>query len=267
MSLSSENVSMKRGEKFPKANPSAPHVNHDPHFVEKYGVKRKENELQFYKFVFPLFPLPTILLDESKTKRKEIFLTIFQMVSKNKVVSFASTGRVRLTRHINDYTREEIRACFYCADEIHAIKLDVKKTAMMIQNNRPIDEVDTCRRGAECRTTEATKVKSQNKKRAIVAVLNTQRYLKESVEADQAGDDEIANRLADMEEISTQYQVHTQHCRIAAYLVAISDQKVAESLQLDDNQVKFANDRDLGSHIRLEKKHLSQRSTRVCSAA
>jgi hypothetical protein len=142
-----------------------------------------------------------------------------------KSVSFSATGLVRSVLHLTEYTKEEIEACWYTSRECSEIKQEIKRTVVMIQNNRPIDERECSRRGVEIRTNEGSKISSYNKRRALCNVLNEQMRPKF---------DPVRHEML----LSAIYQDCTNNSKMAARLMGLADQEIANALSKEQEGVK-----------------------------
>ena len=138
------------------------------------------------------------------------------MSCSNKSVSFAGSATMRLALHANDYTRDEIDACYYSQEDFRSFKDDVRRTVRMIEMKQKIDETACCVRGAECFTKPALKKKSFTRKHARVAVFR---------ELDLQFEEGVT--IYDDELIASVYQQHTSECTTSAYVIGLSDEMIA----------------------------------------
>jgi hypothetical protein len=95
--------------------------------------------------------------------------------SKRKV-QWARRVKVKEIRHLNDITDTERDALWMSFDDHKMTKTMVKTTVMMMMRGERIDDDDPdfCTRGLEFRTKTGSRIRSQYKMRARLAVLNEQ---------------------------------------------------------------------------------------------
>jgi hypothetical protein len=146
-------------------------------------------------------------------------------VKANKSVSFSTKGVRRFVLHINEYTKEEIKACWYTSSEYSEMKQDIRRTVVMVQNNQPIDGREYCRRGVEIRTKEASKIRLSNKRRALYTVLNEQM---------RPQFDFVRHAWL----LSAIYHNCTKNSKMAASMMGLADQEVAKALSREQEGVK-----------------------------
>jgi hypothetical protein len=137
-----------------------------------------------------------------------------------KSVTFAETAKVRLTLHINDYSDDEIDACYYSREHFYGFKRDIKRTARMMQMKRKIDENVFCTRGLESRTHAGNKTRSTKRKASVCSVLMEQMKQFRSEEAE-------GKNCYDDEKIAAMYAPFTRNSTTSAYLTGLSDEMVA----------------------------------------
>jgi hypothetical protein len=93
-------------------------------------------------------------------------------------VSFYPNAKGKLALHINDYTEEEIQACWYNREDFKEFKRAIRlPTVHMMERNRKIsEEYQHCRRGLESRTRVGTKSMLLNTKMALLSVFKERDY-------------------------------------------------------------------------------------------
>ena len=92
--------------------------------------------------------------------------------AQQKSVTFNQTVSVRKTLHINNYSNDEVFACWYNDDEFKAIRKGVKFAVSLLKDG--LLEEDTeyhCQRGLELHTRKGANRRLQNKRAARGAVL------------------------------------------------------------------------------------------------
>jgi hypothetical protein len=150
-------------------------------------------------------------------------MTNQQDIITTKSITFKSTVIVRDTVRIDDYTAEEIKACFYCKADYREFKLDNRRTARMIKTKQKIDEMEFSVRGVEHLTTETYKIRRGHRRTAVVAVLQggqMQQFI--CYEEDDEG---LA--LDHDEKIAAAYTDAVRDSVVSAYIVGLSDEMVA----------------------------------------
>jgi hypothetical protein len=126
-----------------------------------------------------------------------------------KSLTFAPTVRVQKIIHINEFTDEEVSACYYHKEEMHRVKLELKATVQMFQDGEL--EKDTShftKRGTEHRTPDAVKRRNRNKQMAAYAVFEEQ-------------EDQWDDGVLDPEVLASIYQAASSHCQVAAHKMAL----------------------------------------------
>ena len=106
----------------------------------------------------PAFRLPIIVADiqQSHTHTKgrkatKPLHTTTSTSSSPKKVSFKESVKVRKTKHVNDYTEEELDLCWFSPDEFASIKRNVVSELKFFNANRHDSSQDKCLRGLEGR--------------------------------------------------------------------------------------------------------------------
>jgi hypothetical protein len=136
------------------------------------------------------------------------------MAAPPKSVYFCQVVKVACILHINDYTEEEIAACWYNDNECHATKDNVAQCASRILEQEDETE-DFCRRGLEFRTPRGARQCMENKENGWEAVLEVQAMQREH------------NWHYDPLNIALVYHKQTKHCLLAAQFQALKDAKEA----------------------------------------
>jgi hypothetical protein len=130
-----------------------------------------------------------------------------------KSVYFCEVVKVARILHINDYTEQEIAACWYNDDECQATKDDAAQCASRILEQQ--DETnDFCHRGLEFRTPLGAKQRMENKEIGWDAVFEVQ-----EIQQEQSWHDPLY--------LASLYHEQTKHCILAAQLQAYMDTKEA----------------------------------------
>jgi hypothetical protein len=91
-------------------------------------------------------------------------------------VSFYPNAKGTLVLHINDYTEEEIQACWYNREDLKEFKRAIRlPTVVLMERNRKInEEYQHCRRGQTSRTRVGAKSMLRNMKMTLLSVFNEQ---------------------------------------------------------------------------------------------
>jgi hypothetical protein len=119
------------------------------------------------------------------------------------------------TTHLNDYSHEEIRACWYRSAELKRIRQEVYDTMDLIEENVEIDESRHCKRGLECFTQEGSRRKTQNRLKGWSAAFEEQH--------------KCLPEVADPEMIALVYSKATRCCQMAASIMGVCDERSAKS--------------------------------------
>lgn len=110
-----------------------------------------------------------------------------------KAVSFGDSFEVCPVMSRNDYSEEEVKACWYSSEDYEKITMDCLKVIKKLQQARAIDHEKYCVRGLERMTTRATDRRNLIRLKAYIAVLEEQ-------------DAQHDEGLIDPEEIAHQYR-------------------------------------------------------------
>ena len=132
----------------------------------------------------------------------------------SKQVSFHSHVRIRHTLHINDYTREETQATWMTKDDLTRFRQEAMYTIDLMNRGCEINESLYCRRGLEFMTKDGKKLKQKNKHLGQMTVFSEQ----EMQELDGVSDPELLSEL---------YEDSSYPSRVAAYVMGLSDMKMA----------------------------------------
>jgi hypothetical protein len=136
-------------------------------------------------------------------------------------VAFTSMVRVMGVLHLDDFSDEEVQAC-YCDDtEFMSMKTDVKVTAKLVEmGDLPNDTSNYCRRGTEYRTGEGARRRLFNKKGGRDVVFDEQ-------------DAQWDCDIFDQDAIASLYVAATRHCQIEAHRLALQDEREAREVHLE----------------------------------
>jgi hypothetical protein len=126
-----------------------------------------------------------------------------------KSLTFAPQIRIRSIIHIDEFTDEEVSACYYHKEEMHRVRLEVKATVQMFQvGELEKDTPHFTKRGTEYRTPDAVKRRNRNKQMAADAVFDEQ-------------EDQWDGGVLDSELLAIIYQAASSHCQVAAHNMAL----------------------------------------------
>jgi hypothetical protein len=89
-------------------------------------------------------------------------------------VRFSENIRVRTTIHCNDYTPEELKACWYTGDDNQRIHRQCSKEIRKLNEGSTLKDKKYCSRGLEGYTTVGAATKKRNRRSAVNAVLDEQ---------------------------------------------------------------------------------------------
>jgi hypothetical protein len=144
-----------------------------------------------------------------------------------KSVTFAPTASMRLHRHINDYTTEEIQTKYYSRADFREFKRDIKLTLRMMEMKQKMDDISCCQRGVECLTKQALRIRSKQSKAARFAVVNKElhQFLRTAQEQEE---EQGRTASADDEKIAIVYSSVTRESVAAAYHTGLSDEQHAK---------------------------------------
>ena len=158
-------------------------------------------------------------------KKKVAFIlpaSLKKPIIKDKKVSFSTSVAVKEIRHINAFSEEEKEAIWCGERDYQIIKAMVKSTVIMMMKGEqiPEEDVDYCTRGLEFRTKAGSRVRSRNKMRARLAVLNEQDLQQEE-------------GYFDPQFIAMACMDASLECRTGARARALHDEKVIQSYLAD----------------------------------
>eukprot|EP00537_Pseudo-nitzschia_pungens_P014207 CAMPEP_0172397874 /NCGR_PEP_ID=MMETSP1061-20121228/33395_1 /TAXON_ID=37318 /ORGANISM="Pseudo-nitzschia pungens, Strain cf. pungens" /LENGTH=197 /DNA_ID=CAMNT_0013130205 /DNA_START=208 /DNA_END=801 /DNA_ORIENTATION=- len=137
-----------------------------------------------------------------------------------KSVSFQSSALMYRTKHLNDYTEEEIRKTWYSPDELTGIILNCMETITAATSDVPSISSSQCLRGLEYRFPEGEKKRMANKFTAIDSVLDEQNIQWECEQND-------------VEKIRTRYSMRSIPCHEEASRIGLEDEKEAMVIYLE----------------------------------
>ena len=115
----------------------------------------------------------------------------------------------------NDYTPQEVQACWYQGEEYRKITKECCKQIRKMENGEVLKDKKYCARGLESHTRLAAISKMQNCQTAISAVLDEQ-------------EEQWQMGVVDEEDIAQQYQQTTSSCQLRASTVGLRDQQVVK---------------------------------------
>ena len=127
-----------------------------------------------------------------------------------RTVTFSPEVRVKRTTHLNNYSREEIKACWYRKKELKKIKDEMYETIDLVQQGQYLDPERYCTRGIEFFTPEGASLRMKNKVLAWSAVFHEQ----EAQDEDDVYDEELIAML---------YREETHRCQVAAAMMGTAD--------------------------------------------
>lgn len=137
--------------------------------------------------------------------------------SRKKTIKFAERVKVRMTTHVNDYTDDELKACWYNGDEFKAIRADVRFAAGLVSSGMMNQDTPYhCRRGVECKTRENTARRQQERLNALYAVFDEQDLQTDSC-------------VYDPEYIAHAYKAASAASKTHARAVALRDEREARA--------------------------------------
>jgi hypothetical protein len=129
-----------------------------------------------------------------------------------------TSSKTKVVFHLDDYSEEEVNACWYDAFEMSSIQTKLRATvAMMERATIHEDETKHCAWGLDKQTREGSGFRHHNRTKARYAVLHAQERQKRDA-------------IVDEYKIAEIYSEHTAMCQIQAHIMAVS---YAHELQLD----------------------------------
>jgi hypothetical protein len=146
-------------------------------------------------------------------------------MSPRKSVSFNMNVRLRLIQHINDYSVEEERACWYSREDYTEMSNDVRCTVNMIEeaernSTNVFDDVQCCRRGCEKWTRKGATRTLTRRRKAITAVLSEQ-----YAQVAQYGS------LDEYRLLAIAYHIISYRSQQSAYSMGLDDEKIIQPYQ------------------------------------
>jgi hypothetical protein len=130
-------------------------------------------------------------------------------------VRFSAEPEFHITLSRQDYTPEELRLSWFQREEYKKITKECCKQIKKMENGEVFKDKKYCSRGLESHTILASISNAQNRKTAVVAVLDEQ-------------DEQRESGIVDEEVIAQRYQQTTSSCQLWASTVGLRDQRVAE---------------------------------------
>jgi hypothetical protein len=131
---------------------------------------------------------------------------------KKKSVAFSGNVRMKKHMHINNYTPEEIEACWFTKAELSQSSEEISYTIELMTRGEgaDIDASKYCTRGLECRTPLGAATKNKNKIAAWDSVMDEQ-------------DKQFNMGINDVDTISMVYIQCTMSCQVSATIMAALD--------------------------------------------
>lgn len=141
-----------------------------------------------------------------------------------KSVSFNEAATQRYTLHINNYTDEEVDACWWTPEEFKAIRADARYAANLVMGGylQNGDNDHYCKRGVENFTREGVYRRSSVKQAAYAAVLDEQ-------------DAQWDEGIFEQEFIAYAYAPHSEASHSFAHSVALQDEMEIQLMNMMEN--------------------------------
>ncbi|KAG7354361.1 hypothetical protein IV203_003717 [Nitzschia inconspicua] len=138
-----------------------------------------------------------------------------------KSVSFLSTVKVSPCLHINDYTKQEKKLCWFSSEEMSNIKNDIRESIHLLCENIFFseEEEDICSRGLEVFMPQESAARRERRQDAIQAVLEEQQAQWDN------------NECFDDDLIAEAYQHFTTLSLIIARKNALRDEEFVQELR------------------------------------
>jgi hypothetical protein len=127
-----------------------------------------------------------------------------------KSVSFSESARMKKHIHINNFTQEEIDACWFPEAERSQSRQEIDYTIELMTRGEDIDASKYCTRGLECRTPQGAATKNQNKVDAWDTVMDEQ-------------DRQFSIGIIDIDSLSMAYIQSSRSCQVSAAAMASLD--------------------------------------------
>jgi hypothetical protein len=94
-----------------------------------------------------------------------------------RTVAFSEAVTIRTTLHVNNYTDDEIDACWYDDYENEMMRKEMRSVLILLQNCMLEQDTEQyCRRGLECHTREVALQRLKNKTAVLEAVFEEQEF-------------------------------------------------------------------------------------------
>jgi len=149
--------------------------------------------------------------------------TVSNVRGQKQSVSFKPTVSAYLTKHINEYTKEEIQNCWYNDKETRAIYSDCMSVIKsMIKHKEQSTSSSYCVRGLEYRTPEGQKRRMSNKFCAMDTVLDEQEM-------------QWQHNEDDVDELRDIYSTYSEPSHAAAHLIGLEDERQAMFIYHEDD--------------------------------
>lgn len=146
-----------------------------------------------------------------------------QSRQQKKSVSFKTNVLVYHTKHINEYTKEEIRNCWYDDKEMGFIVSDCMAIIkLMVKDEEQLISSSDCVRGLEYRTPEGQKRRMSNKFCAMDKVLDEQ-------------DMQWQHNKNNVDELREIYSAYSEPSHNAAHLIGLEDERQAMIIYREDD--------------------------------
>eukprot|EP00534_Pseudo-nitzschia_fraudulenta_P007733 CAMPEP_0201142596 /NCGR_PEP_ID=MMETSP0851-20130426/4247_1 /ASSEMBLY_ACC=CAM_ASM_000631 /TAXON_ID=183588 /ORGANISM="Pseudo-nitzschia fraudulenta, Strain WWA7" /LENGTH=214 /DNA_ID=CAMNT_0047416313 /DNA_START=77 /DNA_END=721 /DNA_ORIENTATION=+ len=139
-----------------------------------------------------------------------------------KSVGFHPNVLVFNTKHLNDYTDDEIQRCWYDGREMSAIASDCLDIVSSIQENGHFISSPHYLRGLECRSRLGSAKRAENKFCGVDSVLEAQESQWES-------------RQHDKDKIRNNYRVYSAPCHAEARRIGLEDEMHAMIVHHEEN--------------------------------
>jgi hypothetical protein len=133
-----------------------------------------------------------------------------------KSVSFSESARMKKHIHINDFTQEEIDACWFTESELSQSRQEISYTIDLMTRGEDIDASKYCTRGLECRTPQGAAIKVQTKIDAWDSVMDEQ-------------DRQFSLGINDVDSLSMVYIQSSWSCQVSAAAMACLDARSSSS--------------------------------------
>jgi hypothetical protein len=127
-----------------------------------------------------------------------------------KSVSFSESARMKKHIHINNFTQEEVDACWFTEAERSQSRQEIDYTIELMTRGGDIDASKYCTRGLECRTPHGSATKKQSKVDAWDSVMDEQ-------------DRQFSIGIIDIDNLSMVYVQSSWSCQVSAAAMASLD--------------------------------------------